>query len=50
MTVIAVVGVIPYIALQLKAVSNSYTILVHYPEIAMPAHEAAVPIAADTAF
>ena len=49
-TVIAVVGVIPYIALQLKAVSNSYTILVHYPEIAMPAHEAAVPIAADTAF
>jgi Na+/proline symporter/signal transduction histidine kinase len=49
-TIIAVVGVVPYIALQLKAVSSSYTILVHYPEIAMPAHAATVPIAADTAF
>mgnify|MGYP003372913165 CR=1 FL=1 len=49
-TVIAVVGVIPYIALQLKAVSTSYTILVRYPEIAMPAQAAATPIAADTAF
>ncbi len=49
-TIIAVVGVVPYIALQLKAVSSSYTILVHYPEIVMPAHAATVPIAADTAF
>jgi Na+/proline symporter len=30
-TVIAVVGVIPYIALQLKAVSNSFTILQQLP-------------------
>ncbi|MCE9569929.1 MAG: sodium:solute symporter, partial [Rhodocyclales bacterium] len=36
-TVIAVVGVIPYIALQLKAVSNSFAILRSYPEIIMPA-------------
>jgi PAS domain S-box-containing protein len=36
-TVIAVVGVMPYISLQLKAVSNSFTILLHYPEIVMPA-------------
>jgi Na+/proline symporter/nitrogen-specific signal transduction histidine kinase len=36
-TVIAVVGVIPYIALQLKAVSNSFTILAGAPEIVMPA-------------
>ena len=35
-TVIAVVGVIPYISLQLKAVSNSFTILLHYPDIVMP--------------
>jgi Na+/proline symporter/nitrogen-specific signal transduction histidine kinase len=49
-TLIAVVGVIPYIALQLKAVSNSYTILVHYPQIVMPAHAATVPVIADTAF
>src|SRR6187455_397497 len=36
-TVIAVVGVIPYISLQLKAVSTSFTILLQYPEIIMPA-------------
>src|SRR5919106_2269944 len=28
-TVIAVVGIIPYISLQLKAVSNTFTILLH---------------------
>jgi Na+/proline symporter/nitrogen-specific signal transduction histidine kinase len=49
-TVIAVVGVVPYIALQLKAVASSYTILVHYPEIVMPGHGEAVPVGADTAF
>ena len=32
-TVIAVVGILPYISLQLKAVSSSFTILVQYPEI-----------------
>lgn len=46
-TVIAVVGVIPYIALQLKAVANSFTILVNYPEIVMPAKAGAVPFLAD---
>ena len=30
-TVIAVVGIVPYIALQLKAVSASLTLLAHYP-------------------
>ncbi len=30
-TVIAVIGIIPYISLQLKAVSNSFTILLRYP-------------------
>jgi Na+/proline symporter/signal transduction histidine kinase len=48
-TVIAVVGVVPYIALQLKAVSNSFSILLHYPEIVMPSH-AALPVWQDTAF
>ena len=42
-TVIAVVGVIPYIALQLKAISGGFTILLHYPEIVMPANAAAAP-------
>jgi Na+/proline symporter/signal transduction histidine kinase len=48
-TVIAVVGVIPYIALQLKAISSGFTILRHYPAIVMPAAAAAVPILADNA-
>jgi hypothetical protein len=49
-TIIAVVGVIPYIALQLKAVSSSFTILVRYPEVAAIAPHATVPVHADTAF
>ncbi|WP_428622699.1 PAS-domain containing protein [Sedimenticola sp.] len=32
-TVVAVIGIMPYIALQLKAVSNSFDILVGYPAI-----------------
>ena len=48
-TVIAVVGVIPYIALQLKAVSNSFAILTSYPEIVMPATAGAVPLLQDSA-
>nr|WP_315487165.1 sensor histidine kinase [uncultured Undibacterium sp.] len=48
-TVIAVVGVVPYIALQLKAVSNSFGILVRYPEIVMPTSIAAVPLLQDGA-
>ncbi len=48
-TIIAVVGIIPYISLQLKAVSNSFTILVQYPDIVMPAKIGAGPILHDTA-
>ena len=48
-TVIAVVGVVPYIALQLKAVAWSYTILLHYPEVRMP-HALDLPFWRDTAF
>ena len=35
-TVIAVVGIMPYISLQLKAVSSSYNVLLHYPSVAPP--------------
>lgn len=48
-TVIAVIGIVPYIALQLKAVSNSFTILMHYPDINMPGHATTLPIWQDTA-
>jgi Na+/proline symporter/nitrogen-specific signal transduction histidine kinase len=48
-TVIAVLGVIPYISLQLKAISSSFTILLHYPEIVMPAKALARPFFHDSA-
>ena len=48
-TVIAVIGILPYISLQLKAVSNSFTILVQYPEIIMPTRVDAAPTREDTA-
>jgi len=40
-TVIAVIGILPYISLQLKAISTSYSILAQYPEVVMPAAGAA---------
>ena len=49
-TIIAVIGVLPYIALQLKAISHSYTILSQYPDVVLPAQREAVPVQADTAF
>ncbi len=49
-TIIAVIGVLPYIALQLKAVSHSYTILTQYPELVVSEPRVPAPIGADTAF
>jgi Na+/proline symporter/nitrogen-specific signal transduction histidine kinase len=37
--VIAVVGIVPYIALQLKAISNSFNLLLQHPDVASPLHE-----------
>ena len=49
-TIIAVVGIMPYISLQLKAVSTSFNVLLNYPEIAMPSGLGDVPLVQDTAF
>jgi Na+/proline symporter/signal transduction histidine kinase len=49
-TIIAVVGILPYISLQLKAISTSFTILIQYPQIVMPTKLGTVPILQDTAF
>ena len=49
-TVIAVIGIVPYIALQLKAVSGSFTILAGYPDVVTSLPRQTVPIHADTAF
>jgi Na+/proline symporter/nitrogen-specific signal transduction histidine kinase len=48
-TVVAVVGIVPYIALQLKGVSTSFNVLVHFPEIVMPRAVSTIPIFQDTA-
>ena len=48
-TVIAVVGILPYISLQLKAVSNSFTIVRQYPQIVMPDKIGELPLLQDTA-
>ncbi|QJR14424.1 sensor histidine kinase [Usitatibacter palustris] len=49
-TVIAVIGILPYISLQLKAVSSSFQILLQYPDIVMPQKVDAATIMQDTAF
>ena len=49
-TVIAVVGILPYISLQLKAISTSFQILRQYPEIVMPQKIGTAGILNDTAF
>ncbi len=49
-TIIAVTGIIPYIALQLKAISMSYNIINQYPLIVMPRYFADIPVVHDTAF
>ena len=48
-TVIAVIGILPYISLQLKAISSSFTILLQYPDIVMPSTLGAIPLLQDTA-
>jgi len=48
-TIIAVVGVLPYISLQLKAISTSFSVLLHYPEIVMPGASGTAPFLQDTA-
>ncbi len=49
-TLIAVIGILPYISLQLKAVSSSFQMLLQYPEIVMPEKSGLVTILQDTAF
>jgi len=48
-TIIALIGIMPYISLQLKAVSNSYDILVRYGGEAIVATSASGSVLTDTA-
>jgi len=49
-TVIAVVGIMPYISLQLKAVATSFTVLKQYPDVGSAAVASTMPMFHDTAF
>lgn len=49
-TCFALLGLIPYIALQLKAVADGFDILSHAPLIIMPRHLEAKPVLEDTSF
>ncbi|MEM8973276.1 MAG: sensor histidine kinase [Pseudomonadota bacterium] len=50
-TIIAVVGIMPYISLQLKAVSTSFTMLLQYPDVAQAVSPSGpVSVLADTSF
>jgi len=49
-TVIAVMGVIPYIALQLKAISTGFLLINHYPDVSVSYNFAGIPVFSDTAF
>ncbi len=49
-TIIAVIGILPYISLQLKAISNSVLIVQQYPQLMLPAGAHEVPLWEDTAF
>jgi len=49
-TVIAVVGIIPYIALQLKAISSTFLIVLQYPEVVMPDKHGAPLFLGDNTF
>src|SRR5687767_6810207 len=49
-TIIAVVGIIPYIALQLKAISNTFFIVLQYPDVVMPDKQGAPLFIGDNTF
>ncbi len=49
-TVIAVIGIMPYISLQLKAVASSFHVLTSYPVAAELGMRTDLPIFSDTAF
>jgi Na+/proline symporter/nitrogen-specific signal transduction histidine kinase len=49
-TIIAVLGIIPYIAVQIKAIATTFVLIDQYPKIAIPGQSAAIPVLEDTAF
>lgn len=48
-TIIAVIGIMPYISLQLKAVSTSFNVLLHYPDVPLASEPIHLALFGDTA-
>jgi len=48
-SIIAMIGTLPYIALQLKALSSSFSVITHFPAVVMPAVVGAQPVWTDSA-
>jgi Na+/proline symporter/nitrogen-specific signal transduction histidine kinase len=49
-TIIAVLGIVPYISVQIKAISTTFLLINQYPLISVPVHFADIPVIKDTAF
>ncbi len=49
-TIIAVLGIIPYISVQIKAISQTYLLVSQYPSITIPLQAYDVPVFQDKAF
>lgn len=49
-TIIAVLGIVPYIALQLKAISASFSTMLQYPDAVAYAATATLPVLQDNTF
>ncbi len=49
-TIIAVLGIVPYIALQLKAISASFSTILQYPDNLVPVASEALPFLQDNTF
>jgi len=49
-TVIAVIGIMPYISIQLKAIATSFNVLRQYPDVLTPVTFSGQPIWADSSF
>ncbi|MEE4377698.1 MAG: ATP-binding protein [Candidatus Competibacteraceae bacterium] len=49
-TIIAVLGIMPYISIQLKAIAISLDVLLQYPVVVMPAASVTQPVWVDTSF
>ena len=49
-TIIAVLGIIPYMSVQIKAISTSFLLIIQYPDVYLTKSPVTLPAGKDTAF